>query len=55
MSGSDKKRARELRKKVEEAVRHSRIEVETEIKKYINESPMIQRIKFAGLVLAGRV
>ncbi len=55
MSGSDKKVARKLRQEVEIAVRESRIEVETEIKNYINESPIIQRIKFAGLVLAGKV
>jgi len=52
MSG---KQAKRIRKELAKAVRKERIEIETEIKNYINRAPFIQRIKFAGLVLAGKI
>jgi BMFP domain-containing protein YqiC len=49
------KEAKKIRKEVNKAVRESRIEIESEIKDYINKAPFIQRIKFAGLALVGKI
>jgi hypothetical protein len=49
------KQAKKIRREVDKAVRESRIEIETEIKDYINKAPVMQRIKFAGLVLTGKI
>lgn len=52
MSG---KQAKKIRRELAEAVRKERVGIETEIKNYINKAPFIQRIKFAGLVLRGKI
>lgn len=46
---------KQQRKMLREAVRKERETVESEIKNYINGAPFIQRIKFAGLVLRGKI
>lgn len=43
------------RKMIRQAVAKERITIETEIKNFINAAPFTQRIKFAGLVLVGKV
>lgn len=46
---------KEQRKIMEDVVRKEREAIENQIKEYINHAPFIQRIKFAGLVLRGKV
>ena len=46
---------KQARKALEQAVRAERETIEKQIKEYINHAPLIQRIKFAGLVLRGKV
>lgn len=46
---------KQQRKMLQDAVRKERETIENQIKQYINRSPFIQRIRFAGLVLRGKV
>jgi len=49
------KKVKKFRKEIHKAVSETRKEIEAEIKNHINNAPFLDRIKFAGLVLAGRV
>jgi len=49
------KKIKKFRKEIHKAVSETREEIEQEIKTYINNAPFLDRIKFAGRVLAGRV
>jgi hypothetical protein len=51
----NQKKAKKIRRELGKAVRGARIEIEQQIRSHINTSPFIERVKFAGLVLAGKV